>query len=173
MIVKKEDIDALIKNDPATATPTEAVLCSPGLHALWAHRIEHALWKRGWRLAARAMATITRMITGVEIHPGAKIGRRVVIDHGMGTVIGETAEIGDDCVIYQGVALGGTANTRGMKRHPTLGKGVMVGCGAKVLGPILIPDGTRIGANAVVTKAPAEEGLTLVGIPARALEKKQ
>lgn len=162
------DIAALLEKDPATSSVIEAILCSPGLHALWLHRAAHWLWTHDGKLTARILGTISRYLTGVEIHPGAKIGQGVVIDHGMGTVIGETAEIGNGCIIYQGAALGGTANTAG-KRHPTLGINVLVGCGAKILGPITIGDNTKIGANAVVTRSlPAN--VTAVGIPAKPLE---
>ncbi|ANJ67581.1 serine O-acetyltransferase [Halothiobacillus diazotrophicus] len=161
----REDIDGVFARDPAARSRFEIALTYPGIHAIWWHRLAHALW--GWRLRllARLVAGLGRWLTGIEIHPAAKIGRRFFIDHGMGVVIGETAEIGDDCTLYHGVTLGGTHWSAG-KRHPTLGDGVVIGAGAKVLGPIVLGDGVRVGSNAVVLKdAPA--GATLVGIPAR------
>lgn len=161
----REDIDSVFERDPAARSRFEIALAYPGIHAIWWHRLAHALW--GWRLRllARMLAGLGRWLTGIEIHPAAKIGRRFFIDHGMGVVIGETAEIGDDCTLYHGVTLGGTHWSAG-KRHPTLGDGVVIGAGAKVLGPIMLGDGVRVGSNAVVLKdAPA--GATLVGIPAR------
>ncbi|ALX66746.1 serine O-acetyltransferase EpsC [Microbacterium sp. XT11] len=161
----REDIAAARLRDPAARTAIEVALLYPGLHAIWAHRIWHALWRRRFRLLARAGSQITRWLTGIEIHPGATIGRRFFIDHGMGVVIGETAEVGDDVMLYHGVTLGGRTRDAG-KRHPTLGDGVAVGAGAKILGPVTIGAGTVIGANAVVTKdAPADS--VLVGIPAK------
>ena len=141
-------------------------LCYPGFHAIVFHRVAHWLWRRRWLLAGRFVSHLGRMATGIEIHPGARVGRRLFIDHGMGVVIGETAEIGDDCTLYQGVTLGGTSLTRGAKRHPTLGSGVIVGSGAQVLGPFRVGDGARIGAAAVVLREVAE-GATMVGNPAR------
>lgn len=161
----REDIDSVFDRDPAARSRFEIALAYPGIHAIWWHRAAHALW--GWRLRllARMVAGVARWLTGIEIHPAARIGRRFFIDHGMGVVIGETAEIGDDCTLYHGVTLGGTHWLAG-KRHPTLGNGVVIGAGAKVLGPIVLGDGVRVGSNAVVLKdAPA--GATLVGIPAR------
>jgi len=153
--------------DPAARSRLEVALCYPGLHALLVHRIAHYCWERGWRLMARLLSQTGRALTGIEIHPGATIGRRFFIDHGMGVVIGETAEIGDDVMLYHGVTLGGTALHHG-KRHPTLEDGVIVGAGAKVLGAITIGKDARIGSNAVVVKdVPA--GVTMVGIPARAV----
>ncbi|MCR2793865.1 serine O-acetyltransferase [Microbacterium sp. zg.Y625] len=161
----REDIAAARLRDPAARNGLEIALLYPGLHAVWSYRVAHALWVRGLRLPARALSQVTRWLTGVEIHPGARIGRRCFIDHGMGVVIGETAEIGDDVLLYHGVTLGGRTRNGG-KRHPTLGDRVLVGAGAKVLGPITIGAGTAIGANAVVTKdAPADS--VLVGVPAK------
>jgi serine O-acetyltransferase len=161
----REDIAVVFERDPAARTRWEVLTCYPGLHALVWHRLTRRLWRAGWRWLARWLAHCGRFATGIEIHPGATIGRRVFIDHGMGVVIGETAEIGDDCTLYHGVTLGGTSWNKG-KRHPTLGKGVVIGAGAKVLGPILVGDGAKIGSNAVVVRdVPAEA--TAVGIPAR------
>lgn len=144
------------------------ITCYPGLHAVWIHRVSHALWNVGLKWIARLLSMLARFITGIEIHPGAIIGRRVFLDHGLGIVIGETTEIGDDCTIYQGVTLGGTSLYKGVKRHPTLGKGVVISAGAKVLGGFTVGDGARVGSNAVVLKEiPA--GATAVGIPARVL----
>ncbi|GEM86792.1 serine O-acetyltransferase [Meiothermus granaticius] len=166
----REDIQAVLDKDPAAHSALEVVLTSPGLHALWMHRLEHRLWKAGFRLLARVIAHWTRMFTGVEIHPGATIGRRVVIDHGMGVVIGETAEVGNDVLIFHGVALGGTGFGRG-KRHPTVGNNVLIGTGAKILGPITIGDGARIGANSVVLENIPPDS-TAVGAPARVIRRK-
>jgi serine O-acetyltransferase len=161
----REDIAVVFDRDPAARTRWEVLTCYPGLHALVWHRLTRRLWRAGWRWLARWLAHCGRFATGIEIHPGATIGRRVFIDHGMGVVIGETAEIGDDCTLYHGVTLGGTSWNKG-KRHPTLGKRVVIGAGAKVLGPILVGDGAKIGSNAVVVRdGPAEA--TAVGIPAR------
>ncbi|MDA4894779.1 MULTISPECIES: serine O-acetyltransferase EpsC [Microbacterium] len=160
----REDIAAARRRDPAARGPVEVAVLYPGLHAVWAHRVNHALWRRGLRFPARLGSQVARWLTGVEIHPGARIGRRFFIDHGMGVVIGETAEIGDDVLIYHGVTLGGRTRSAG-KRHPTLGDGVVVGAGAKILGPITIGARTVVGAGAVVTKdAPADA--LLVGVPA-------
>src|SRR6201987_201751 len=160
----REQIDATLARDPAARSRLEVVLCYPGFHALLYHRFAHFLWRRGWLLAGRFASHIGRVLTGIEIHQGARIGKRVFIDHGMGVVIGETAEIGDDVTLYQGVTLGGTSLTRGAKRHPTLGNGVIVSAHAQVLGPFRVGDGARIGAQAVVlTEVP--EGATMVGIP--------
>ena len=161
----REDIAAAKLRDPAARSSLEVALLYPGLHAIWAHRVSHALWRRGFRLPARAGSQISRWLTGVEIHPGAQIGRRFFIDHGMGVVIGETAEIGDDVMLYHGVTLGGRTRESG-KRHPTLGDGVAVGAGAKVLGPITIGAGSVIGANAVVTRDAPDDSI-LIGIPAK------
>ena len=162
----REEIDATRARDPAARSRLEVVLCYPGFHALVWHRLAHRLWQRRWLLAGRFVSHLGRVLTGIEIHPGARIGRRLFIDHGMGVVIGETAEIGDDCTLYQGVTLGGTSLTRGQKRHPTLGNGVIVGSGAQVLGPFRVGDGARIGAAAVVLRE-VPEGVTMVGNPAR------
>ncbi|MBM3377923.1 MAG: serine O-acetyltransferase [Betaproteobacteria bacterium] len=169
----KEDIEAILARDPAARSWFEVLTCYPGLHALWLHRLNHALWLgqlSPLRWLARFLAMLTRWLTGIEIHPGARIGRRVFIDHGHGVVIGETAEIGDDCTIYQGVTLGGTSLVKGQKRHPTLGVGVVVGAGAKVLGPFTVGAHAKIGSNAVVV-APVPESATVVGIPARLVDE--
>ncbi|MES9957708.1 MAG: serine O-acetyltransferase [Sedimenticola sp.] len=161
----REDISCVFDRDPAARNAFEVLTAYPGLHAVLVHRLSHRLWNFGLRWLARMLSHIMRWLTGIEIHPGAQIGRRFFIDHGMGVVIGETAVIGDDCTLYHGVTLGGTSWKKG-KRHPTLGKDVVVGAGAKVLGPIEIGDGARIGSNAVVVKAvPAET--TVVGVPGR------
>ena len=165
----REAISAYRERDPAARSRLEVLLCYPGLHAVIWHRLSHGLWRRGLRLPARAFAHLGRFLTGIEIHPAARIGRRLIIDHGMGVVIGETAEVGDDVYLYHGVTLGGTSSERG-KRHPTLGNNVIVGAGAKILGDILIGDGARVGANAVVVKNVAP-GQTVVGIPARPVER--
>ncbi|MBK6335734.1 MAG: serine O-acetyltransferase [Betaproteobacteria bacterium] len=164
----REDIAIVFERDPAARSTWEVLTCYPGLHALVWHRlVSHRLWRANWRWLARWLAHWGRFLTGVEIHPGATVGRRVFIDHGMGVVIGETAEIGDDCTLYHGVTLGGTSWNRG-KRHPTLARGVVIGAGAKVLGPIVIGEGAKIGSNAVVVRA-VPPGATAVGIPARIL----
>ncbi len=160
----REDLTAAKLRDPAARGSVEIALLYPGLHALWSHRLAHWLWTRGFRFVARALSQFTRWLTGIEIHPGATIGRRFFIDHGMGVVIGETAEVGDDVMLYHGVTLGGRTRDGG-KRHPTLGDGVAVGAGAKVLGPITIGAGSVVGANAVVTKDAPEDSV-LVGVPA-------
>ncbi len=167
----REDILCVFDRDPAARNTIEVITTYPGLHALLLHRLSHGLWH--WRLKwlARFIATLGRWLTGIEIHPGAKIGRRFFIDHGMGVVIGETAEIGDDCTIYHGVTLGGTSWNKG-KRHPTLMNNVVVGAGAKVLGPITLGEGARVGSNAVVVKE-VPPGATVVGIPGRVVVKKQ
>ena len=164
----REDIRCVFDRDPAVRTAWEVVTCYPGFHARLFHRLAHALWN--WRLKwlARFTSHIARWLTGIEIHPGARIGRRFFIDHGMGVVIGETAEIGDDVTLYQGVTLGGTTWNKG-KRHPTLARGVVVGAGAKILGPIVIGEEAKVGSNAVVVRdVPA--GCTAVGIPGRIVE---
>jgi serine O-acetyltransferase len=162
----REDIAVVFDRDPAARTRWEVLTCYPGLHALvWHRAVANPLWRMGLRWLARWMAHWSRWFTGIEIHPGATIGRRVFIDHGMGIVIGETAEVGDDCTLYHGVTLGGTSWNKG-KRHPTLGRGVVIGTGAKVLGPLLIGDGAKIGSNAVVVRD-IPPGATAVGIPAR------
>lgn len=161
MIRIREDLVAGVKRDPATRNGFELFLTSPGLHALWMHQVAHAIWKAGLRIPARMFSNWSRFWTGIEIHPGATIGRRVVIDHGMGVVIGETSIIGDDVLIYHGVTLGGKINDT-VKRHPTIGNNVMLGAGATIIGDIEIGDGAMIGANAVVTKSiPA--GAKIVG----------
>jgi serine O-acetyltransferase len=165
----QEDIQSVFHRDPAARNTLEVVTCYPGLHAVWLHRIAHALWVSGWKWLARVVSNFGRWLTGIEIHPGAKIGRRFFIDHGMGIVIGETAEIGNDVTLYQGVTLGGTSWNKG-KRHPTLEDGVVVGAGAKVLGPFTVGAGAKIGSNAVVTKA-VPAGATAIGIPGRVIVK--
>ena len=147
----REDLASAKLRDPAARSAWEIAVLYSGLHAIWSYRLAHALWTRGWRFPARALSQLTRWLTGVEIHPGAVIGRRFFIDHGMGVVIGETAEVGDDVMLYHGVTLGGRTREGG-KRHPTLGDGVAVGAGAKILGPITNGAGSAVGANAVVTK---------------------
>src|SRR5215510_13892534 len=168
----REEIDATLARDPAARSRLEVVLCYPGFQALLFHRLAHWLWERGWPLAGRFVSHIGRVLTGIEIHPGARIGKRLFIDHGMGVVIGETAEIGDDCTLYQGVTLGGTSLDRGQKRHPTLGNGVIVSVHAQVLGPFKVGDGARIGAQAVVLNE-VPEGATMVGIPAKPVERRR
>lgn len=165
----REDLASVRERDPAARSTWEVLTCYPGVHALFLHRFAHGAWKRGFYWVGRFVSHVSRFLTGIEIHPGATIGRRVFIDHGMGVVIGETAEIGDDCTIYQGVTLGGTSLYRGAKRHPTLGKGVVIGAGAKVLGGFTVGDGARVGSNAVVVK-PVPVGATAVGNPARVIE---
>ncbi len=165
----KEDISCVFDRDPAARNTFEVLTTYPGVHAIIMHRFSHALSKKGFKWLARVLSNVARLFTGIEIHPGAVIGRRFFIDHGMGIVIGETAEIGDDCSLYHGVTLGGTSWNPG-KRHPTLGNNVVVGAGAKILGPIMINDGARIGSNAVVVKeVPADT--TVVGVPAREVMK--
>lgn len=165
----REDIQSVFHRDPAARNAFEVLTCYPGLHAIWLHRLAHCLWQRNWKWLARAVSNFGRWLTGIEIHPGAKVGRRFFIDHGMGIVIGETAEVGDDVTLYQGVTLGGTSWNKG-KRHPTLEDGVVVGAGAKVLGPFTVGAGAKIGSNAVVTKA-VPAGATAVGIPAKIIAK--
>ena len=163
------DIACILERDPAARTKWEVLTCYPGLHAIWIHRLAHWFWLHGLRWFGRFTSHLGRWLTGIEIHPAAKIGSCVFIDHGMGVVIGETAEVGDGCTIYQGVTLGGTTLYRGQKRHPTLGAGVVVGAGAKILGGFTVGDGARIGSNSVVVKeVPA--GATVVGIPGRVVE---
>ncbi|RWU25455.1 serine O-acetyltransferase [Pseudomonas alkylphenolica] len=165
----REDIQSVFHRDPAARNAFEVLTCYPGMHAIWLHRAAHALWRRDLKWPARLVSNFGRWMTGIEIHPGAKVGRRFFIDHGMGIVIGETAEIGDDVTLYQGVTLGGTSWNKG-KRHPTLEDGVVVGAGAKVLGPFTVGAGAKIGSNAVVTKA-VPAGATAVGIPGRIIVK--
>ncbi|XSS62138.1 serine O-acetyltransferase [Pseudomonas sp. B11] len=165
----REDIQSVFHRDPAARNAFEVLTCYPGMHAIWIHRLSGALWGMGWKWLARLVSNFGRWLTGIEIHPGAKVGRRFFIDHGMGIVIGETAEIGDDVTLYQGVTLGGTSWNKG-KRHPTLEDGVVVGAGAKVLGPFTVGAGAKVGSNAVVTKA-VPAGATVVGIPGRIIMK--
>ena len=164
----KEDIRTIKERDPAAKNLVEIFLCYPGLHAIWLHRIAHFLYEQSWYTTARLVSHFNRGFTGIEIHPGAKIGRRFFIDHGMGVVIGETSEIGDDCLIYKGVVLGGTTLER-KKRHPTLGNRVIIGSNSTVLGAITIGDGARIGSGSVVVK-PVPAGATVVGVPGRIVE---
>ena len=168
----RDEIDSMMARDPAARSRLEVLLAYPGFHAVLWHRMAHGAWARGWRLAGRLLSNIGRFLTGIEIHPGARIGRRLFIDHGLGVVIGETAEIGDDVTLYHDVTLGGVAPSVdssaqvGVKRHPTLENGVIIGSGAQILGPVIVGEGARVGANAVVTKdVPA--GVTVVGNPAR------
>jgi serine O-acetyltransferase len=162
----QQDIDSIIARDPAARSRWEVLTCYPGLHAIILHRWAHACWVRDFKWLGRFISYFARMMTAIEIHPGARIGRRVFIDHGFGVVIGETAEVGDDCTIYQGVTLGGTSLNKGDKRHPTLAKGVIVGAGAQVLGGFIVGEGAKIGSNAVVLKS-VPAGATAVGNPAR------
>lgn len=166
----KEDIYSIFERDPAARNVFETVTCYPGLHAIIFHRMSHRLWGLGLKWAARFLAHIGRWLTGIEIHPGAKIGRRFFIDHGVGVVVGETAEIGDDVTLYQGVTLGGTSSSKG-KRHPTLGNGVVVGAGAKILGPFRVGNDARVGSNAVVLKE-IPDGATVIGIPGRIVKRR-
>ena len=161
----RDDIANVLRLDPAARSGLEVVLCYPGFHAVVLHRVAHWLWQRGWLVLGRCVSAASRALTGIEIHPGARIGRRFFIDHGVGVVIGETTEIGDDVTLYQGVTLGGTSLQRG-KRHPTLEDGVIVGAGAKVLGAFTVGRGARIGANAVVLN-PVPAGASVAGIPAK------
>ena len=162
----RSDVQCILDRDPAARSWWEVFTCYPGLHAVLMHRVAHACWNMGLKWLGRFISHLSRWATGIEIHPAAKLGERVFIDHGMGIVMGETVEIGDGCTIYQGVTLGGTSLYKGTKRHPTLGKDVVVGAGAKVLGGFIVGDGARIGSNAVVTK-PVPAGATAVGNPAR------
>ncbi len=164
----REDIQTIKERDPAAKNYVEILLCYPGLHAIWLHRLAHFFYRRNWFTTARLISHFNRSFTGIEIHPGAKIGRRLFIDHGMGVVIGETSEIGDDCLIYKGVVLGGTTLEK-KKRHPTLGNRVIVGSNATILGAITIGDGARIGSGSVVVK-PVPPNVTVVGVPARVSE---
>ncbi len=167
----REDIKTVFARDPAARNVAEVLFCYPGLHALWYHRWAHFLWRRNFRFPARLLSHIGRFVNGIEIHPGAKIGRRFFIDHGAGVVIGETAEIGDDVLMYQGVVLGGTTLEKG-KRHPTIGNKVIIGSGAIILGAIDINDGVRIGSGSVVTKS-VPPGATVVGVPGRIVEERK
>jgi serine O-acetyltransferase len=168
----RSDVQCILDRDPAARTRWEVITCYPGLHAIWMHRVAHACWTHGFKWLGRAISHVARWLTGIEIHPGAVIGERVFFDHAMGVVVGETAEIGDGCTIYQGVTLGGTSLYKGVKRHPTLGRNVVVGAGAKVLGGFVVGEGAKIGSNAVVTK-PVPPGATAVGIPARIIESQE
>lgn len=167
----REDIQTVFTKDPAARSVAEVILCYPGLHALWFHRLAHFLWQHKLKLLARTLSHINRFLTGIEIHPGAKIGRRFFIDHGAGVVIGETSEIGDNVLLYQGVVLGGTTLEK-RKRHPTLGNNVEMGSGAIALGPITIGDGARIGSGSVVIKS-VPPGATVVGIPGKIVEDRR
>jgi len=167
----KEDIQTVFVKDPAARSIAEVLFCYPGLHALWSHRVAHFLWQHKIRLLARLVSNISRFFTGIEIHPGAKIGRRFFIDHGSGVVIGETSEIGDDVLMYQGACLAGTSLKK-EKRHPTIGNNVVIGAGAIALGAINIGEGTRIGSGSVVVK-PVPPGVTVVGIPGKIVEDRQ
>jgi serine O-acetyltransferase len=166
----KEDIRTVFREDPAARSTLEVVLCYSGLHAIWMHRVSHWFWNKNFKTFARIISQTSRFLTGVEIHPGAKIGRRFFIDHGMGVVIGETAEIGEDVLLYQGVVLGGVSHEK-TKRHPTLGNNVVVGAGATLLGPITVAGGARVGAGSVVVgDVPADA--TVVGVPGRVVISK-
>ena len=168
----RADIACILDRDPAARSTWEVLTCYPGLHAIYIHKLARWFWTNGLRWLGRFTSNLGRWLTGIEIHPGAKIGSCVFIDHGMGVVIGETAEVGDGCTVYQGVTLGGTSLEPGAKRHPTLGAAVIVSAGAKVLGGFTVGDGARIGANSVVLKeVPA--GATVVGIPGRIVERKE
>ena len=167
----REDIQTVFTKDPAARSVAEVILCYPGLHALWFHRLAHFLWQHKLKLLARTLSHSNRFLTGIEIHPGAKIGRRFFIDHGAGVVIGETSDIGDNVLLYQGVVLGGTTLEK-RKRHPTLGNNVEMGSGAIALGPITIGDGARIGSGSVVIKS-VPPGATVVGIPGKTVEDRR
>lgn len=168
----KSDVQCILERDPAARTFWEVLTCYPGVHAVLLHRLAHACWTHDLKWLGRFISQLSRFLTGIEIHPGAKIGERVFFDHAMGVVVGETAEIGDGCTIYQGVTLGGTSLYKGTKRHPTLGRGVVVGAGAQVLGGFTVGDGAKVGSNAVVTK-PVPAGATAVGNPARIIQAEQ
>jgi serine O-acetyltransferase len=165
----KEDVRTVFERDPAARSTLEVLLCYPGLHAVWFHRLAHWLWNKRLKLLARAVSHLSRWLTGIEIHPGAKIGRRFFIDHGMGVVIGETAEIGDDVTIYHQVTLGGTSTRKG-KRHPTIGNNVVIGAGAKILGPVKVGDNCKIGANSVVIRD-VPPNSTVVGVPGKVVKR--
>lgn len=165
----KEDVNAIFERDPAARSLIEVLLCYPGLHAIMIHRISHSLYKRGLIVIPRVISNIARFFTGIEIHPGAKIGKKVFIDHGMGVVIGETAEVGDNVTIYQGSTLGGTGKEKG-KRHPTIGNNVVISSGAKVLGPFTVGDNSKIGSGSVVLKE-VPPNCTVVGVPGRIVVK--
>jgi serine O-acetyltransferase len=161
----REQFDTVFRRDPAARSVLEIVLCYPGVHAILLHRVAHRMYRAGWFTSARMISQLSRTLTGIEIHPGARIGRRFFIDHGMGVVIGETSEIGDDVLLYQGVTLGGTGKDTG-KRHPTIGDGVVIGTGAKILGNIRIGDHAKVGAGSVVVR-PVPDHSTVVGVPGR------
>jgi serine O-acetyltransferase len=165
----REDINCVFERDPAARSTLEVLTTYPGVHAMLMHRLAHRLWRHKWVLLARLVSNLSRWLTGIEIHPGATIGRRFFIDHGMGVVIGETAEVGDDCTLYHGVTLGGTSWVKG-KRHPTLGNNVVVGAGAKILGPLRVGNGARVGSNSVVVKDVPPD-TTVVGIPAHSAQR--
>jgi len=169
--VLREDVQTVFARDPAARSLLEVLFCYPGLHALRFHRVAHFLWQHRLRFTARLLSHVSRFLTGIEIHPGARIGRRFFLDHGMGVVIGETAEIGDDVLIYQGVVLGGTSLEK-RKRHPTIGNNVVIGAASILLGPITVGDGARVGANSVVVKS-VPPGATAVGVPGRIVEEKR
>ncbi|GIZ52622.1 serine O-acetyltransferase [Noviherbaspirillum aridicola] len=166
----REDIASIIERDPAARNAWEVLTCYPGLHAIVMHRWANWCWRHGLKWSGRFISHVARGLTGIEIHPGATIGRRVFIDHGIGVVIGETAEVGDDCTIYQGVTLGGTSLSKGAKRHPTLARGAIIGAGAKVLGAFTVGEGAKVGSNAVVVKE-VPPGATAVGNPAHIVQK--
>jgi serine O-acetyltransferase len=166
----REDVSVAFKRDPAARSWMEIIFCYPGLHAVVLHRVSHIMWRRGLKFPARFVSHVSRALTGIEIHPGAVIGRRFFIDHGAGVVIGETAEIGDDVVLYQGVSLGGVSLSKG-KRHPTIGSEVVIGAGAKVLGPVKIGSGAMIGAGSVVVKDIPDAGVA-VGVPAKVISRR-
>lgn len=168
----REDINSIIDRDPAARNMLEVLTCYPGFHAIAIHRLTHWLWRHHCKWLARFISQFARLFTAIEIHPGATIGRRVFIDHGFGVVIGETAIVGDDCTIYQGVTLGGTSLSKNEKRHPTLGKGVIIGAGAQVLGGFEIGNGAKVGSNAVVVKS-VPAGATAVGNPAKIILKEE
>jgi serine O-acetyltransferase len=165
----RSDVQCILDRDPAARSRWEVLTCYPGLHAVLLHRLAHGCWNLGLKWLGRFISHLSRWLTGIEIHPAAKVGERVFFDHAMGVVVGETAEIGDGCTIYQGVTLGGTSLYKGEKRHPTLGKNVVIGAGAKVLGGFMVGDGAKVGSNAVVTK-PVPAGATAVGNPARIIQ---
>jgi len=167
----KEDMQTVFAKDPAARNWAEILFCYPGLHALWLHRLAHFLWRHKLRLFGRLLSQLNRFLTGIEIHPGARIGRRFFIDHGSGVVIGETAEVGDDVLLYQGVVLGGTTLER-KKRHPTIGNNVVIGAAAILLGSITVGDGAQIGANSVVVNS-VPPGATVVGVPGRVVEDRR
>lgn len=165
----KEDVEAIFERDPAAKNVIEVLLCYPGLHAILIHRVAHSLYKRNWVILPRIISNIGRFFTGIEIHPGAKIGKKVFLDHGTGIVIGETAEVGDNVTIYQGATLGGTGKDKG-KRHPTIGNNVVISCGAKVLGPFKVGDNSKIGSGSVVLKE-VPPNCTVVGVPGQIVVK--